>query len=89
MEPNKFYDQAVTALGQHPGDWHCPECWSLASDLTSPQDVARLRALARTFASSHEYEMRRDGTCDRCKKPIAASDMLVRKKPDHSVAAQY
>lgn len=89
MDPNRFHDQAVTALGQHPDDWHCPECWSWASDLTSPQDVARLRALGRTFISSGEYEMRRGGTCDRCKKAISESDTLVRKRPDHRVAAEY
>ncbi len=65
MDANRFHDQAVTASGKRPGEWHCMECWSWASNLTSPQHVGQLRALARTLPSLGEHEVQRGGRCDR------------------------
>lgn len=67
MKPNKFHDQALTALGKRPGEWHCITCWSSVSDLTSPEDVQKLRALARSLGASSDHEGKQG---DRCKKQI-------------------
>lgn len=88
MNRNRFHDQALTALGVHSGNWHCMECWSRASDLTSPEDVMRLRALARSLRSSSDHEVQSDGTCNRCGATIT-NDLLIRELPRQQVAARY
>ncbi len=88
VDANKFHDQALTALGQRPGEWHCMECWSRASDLTSPEDVQRFRALARSLQSSSDHEITRGGTCDICQEQIN-DDLLIWERPRQSVATRY
>ncbi len=78
MDVNRFHDQAVTALGRNSGDWHCMACWSLASNLTSAEHARWLRPLAHALQASSGLEVRRGGTCDRCRKRIA-KDLLIRE----------
>jgi len=79
-----FDDHAVAALRAHPGAWHCMPCWASAADLNSPEDVARLQALARRLRFSREYELIHAGSCDRC-GTVIKDDVLVREGAGGSV----
>jgi len=62
-----FNEQAIQALKRREtrGAWHCIECWSVASDLTSPEDKIKLGALARTFTTTSD-PVSDMGGCGRC-----------------------
>jgi hypothetical protein len=74
-----FDDHAVAALRAHPGAWHCMSCWARAADLSAPEDVTRLRALARRLRRfSREHEVINAGPCTRC-GGVIKDDLLVRE----------
>ncbi len=70
-----FDNHALAALRAYPGKWHCMPCWASAADLNSPEDVTRLRALARHA-----------GSCDRC-GTVVKDDVLVREGTGGSARA--
>jgi hypothetical protein len=73
-----FDNHALAALRAYPGKWHCMPCWASATDLNSPEDVTRLRTLARRLRFSREHELIHAGSCDRCGTEIK-DDVLVRE----------
>jgi hypothetical protein len=74
-----FDDHAVAALRAHPGTWHCMSRWARAADLSAPEDVTRLRALARRLRRfSREHEVINAGPCTRC-GGVIKDDLLVRE----------
>jgi hypothetical protein len=73
-----FDNHALAALRAYPGKWHCMPCWASAADLNSPEDVTRLRTLARRLRFSREHELIHAGSCDRCGTEIK-DDVLVRE----------
>jgi len=79
MDPNKFHDQAITALEDDAGTWHCMKCWASAVGLTSAEDVQRLRLLARTFLNQMDPMARQGGFCD--KGQHGTDDFIVRVLP--------
>ena len=52
-------------------------CWAREADLSSSEDVARLRVLARRLRLSRQHEIISAGSCDRCGSVIK-DDVLVR-----------
>ncbi len=72
-----FDSHALAALSAHPGAWHCLSCWARAAELNAPEDMGRLRLLARRLRFSREHEIIRAGRCDRCGTAIK-DDVLVR-----------
>ena len=73
-----FDDRALAALRPHPGAWHCMPCWARAADLTTPEDVTWLRALARRLRRfSRTHEVINAGPCARC-GGVMKDDLLVR-----------
>jgi hypothetical protein len=74
-----FDDHALTALRTHPGAWHCMSCWARAANLSAPEDVTRLRALARRLRRfSRTHEVISAGPCGRC-GGVMKDDLLVRE----------
>jgi len=74
-------------LRAHPGKWHCRPCWAHATGLSAPEDVTRLRALARRLRRfSREHEIINAGACDRC-GGVVKDDLLVREWASGSALA--
>jgi hypothetical protein len=73
-----FDNHALAALRTHAGQWHCLPCWARAAGLNAPEDMGRLRLLARRLRFSREHELTRAGFCGRCGSVIK-DDVLVRE----------
>ena len=86
MSAAAFDSHALAALRAHPGKWHCMPCLASAADLNAPEDVARLRALARRLRFSREHEIIHAGSCDRC-GTVIKDDVLVREWASGSALA--
>jgi hypothetical protein len=82
-----FDTHALAVLREHPGKWHCMPCWARATGLSAPEDVTRLRALARRLRRfSREHEIINAGACDRC-GGVVKDDLLVREWASGSALA--
>ena len=82
-----FDAHALAVLRAHPGKWHCMPCWARATGLSAPEDVTRLRALARRLRRfSREHEIINAGACDRC-GGVVKDDLLVREWASGSALA--
>jgi hypothetical protein len=73
-----FANHALAALRTHAGQWHCLLCWAREAGLKEPEDMGRLRMLARRLRFSREHELTHTGFCGRCGSAIK-DDMLVRQ----------
>ncbi len=52
-----FEQQALSALAANRGKWYCPPCWGAVAGITSPEDLQKLSALARTvIEASNDLE---------------------------------
>jgi hypothetical protein len=47
-----FDHHALAALRMHAGQWHCLPCWAREAGLNAPDDMGRLRMLARRLRFS-------------------------------------
>jgi hypothetical protein len=72
-----FDSHALAALRAHLGAWLCLPCWARAAGLSAPEDMGRLRVLARRLRFSREHELTRAGSCARC-GAVIKDDVLVR-----------
>ena len=73
-----FANHALAVLRAHVGAWHCLPCWARAAGLNAPEDMGRLRLLARRLRFSREHELIHAGPCDRC-GAVIKDNVLVRE----------
>jgi hypothetical protein len=72
-----FDNHALAVLRAHVGAWHCLPCWARAAGVNAPEDMGRLRVLARRFRFSRQHELIHAGSCDRW-GTVIKGDVLVR-----------